>query len=228
MITMIDEAVILASGYGTRLRPLTDHMNKVVLPVGGRPWITYVLDMLQGWGIKRVVLKVAYKWNTIYKTIGHHYGDMDINYVVTEMPLGTGGDLQMALHYVRSPQVFVLNGDTLFKIDYQRFYEECQHESFALALTPDEHGNVDIGSDGYITQFSIDPSHLPYKNGGIYLVNKNKFQIQTTSLEEALAKGLRARGYVDNGFFIDIGTPINYGLAQLYVPKETKEWVLKL
>jgi len=225
---MIDEAIILASGYGTRLRPLTDHMNKVILPVGGRPFITYVLDMLCNWGIKRVVMKVAYKWQTIYKTLGQKYRNLNISYIVTEMPLGTGGDLQMALHYVRGPQVFVLNGDTLFKIDHNKFYEECKEEPFALALTPSKNGNVSLGKDGRIDKFTIEPSSLPYRNGGIYLVNTEMFELQTTSLEEALANGLPARGYVDCGFFIDIGTPIDYGLAQLYVPKETREWALKL
>jgi len=92
--------------------------------------------MLCNWGIKRVVMKVAYKWQTIYKTLGQKYRNLNISYIVTEIPLGTGGDLQMALHYVRGPQVFVLNGDTLFKIDHNKFYEECKEEPFALALTP--------------------------------------------------------------------------------------------
>jgi len=184
-----------------------------------------VLDMLHSWGIKHVVLKVAYKWNTIYEVLGHHYNGMNVNYVITEMPLGTGNDLQMALHYVRSQKVLAMNGDSLYKIDYQKFYEECQHEPFALAIMKDEHGNADIGPDGYITRFSVEPSNLPYKNGGIYIIDKDKFQIQTASLEEALAKGqLRARGYIDNGFFIDMGTPITYGLAQLLVPKEAEEY----
>ena len=86
-----DEAIILAGGFGTRLRGIVDDVPKPLAPVAGRPFLVWVLDRLASSGMRRCILATGYMSETIEQSIGMRWQGMDIAYSVESEPLGTGG-----------------------------------------------------------------------------------------------------------------------------------------
>src|SRR2546428_7315254 len=115
---MIDQAVILAGGLGSRLGELTQQMPKPLLPVGGRPFLEYVIWNLSRFDINRFLFSVGYRADQIIE----HFGDgsrfsISIDYVVEQQPLNTGGALLFAGDKLHET-FLVANGDTLFDLNY--------------------------------------------------------------------------------------------------------------
>jgi len=108
----IDTAVVLAAGEGQRLRPLTRHRPKPMLPVGGRPILEYVLDAALTVGIDELHLVVGYRRSRVQKHVGADYRGVDVTYHVQEKRLGSGHALLQAIDAVDGP-CLVLNGDQL-------------------------------------------------------------------------------------------------------------------
>jgi CBS domain-containing protein len=112
------QAVVMAGGLGTRLRPLTEDLPKPMLPVGGKPLMERVIEQLRQVGIRRVNITTHY----MPEKIMEYFGDgcafgIELNYVHEERPLGTGG----ALGLMPTPQepVLVMNGDILTQVDFR-------------------------------------------------------------------------------------------------------------
>ncbi|MCF8366473.1 MAG: NTP transferase domain-containing protein, partial [Bacteroidales bacterium] len=120
---MIKEAIILAGGFGTRLRSVVSDMPKSMAPVNGKPFLDYQLDYLDVFGIEKIILSVGYMHEKIIERYGNHYKNFTIDYAVENEPLGTGGGLKLAMKLAVGPLVFVLNGDTFYHIDYQKFLD---------------------------------------------------------------------------------------------------------
>lgn len=108
----IIQAVILAGGKGTRLRPLTYEIPKVMIDINGRPFLQYVLELLHKKGISNIVLLVSYLGEQIEKYFGDgkKFG-LDITYSYEDPPLGTGGALKKAERLLL-PEFLLVNGDT--------------------------------------------------------------------------------------------------------------------
>ena len=100
-------AAILAGGLGTRLRPALDDRPKVLAPVSGRPFLTYLLDMLQAASVRRVVLLTGYKGEQVEAALGGYYQGMTLVYSAESSPLGTGGALRgpAAIRFFDDPSV---------------------------------------------------------------------------------------------------------------------------
>ena len=111
------EAVILAGGKGTRLRPAVSGVPKPIAPVGGVPFIMYPLGLLARGGVKRVIISVGYMGEKIIDAVGGSFGDTRITYCEEDTPLGTGGAMRKALRMCSEDSVIVLNGDTFFDAD---------------------------------------------------------------------------------------------------------------
>jgi D-glycero-alpha-D-manno-heptose 1-phosphate guanylyltransferase len=109
--------VVLAGGLGTRLRPVVKDVPKVLAEVGGRPFLTYILDQLDQAGMREVVLCTGYLAEVIGKTFGHRYKSLTVKYSNEMQPLGTGGALRQALPQCPSDPVMVLNGDSFIDAD---------------------------------------------------------------------------------------------------------------
>jgi dTDP-glucose pyrophosphorylase/CBS domain-containing protein len=112
------QAVIMAGGLGTRLRPLTEDLPKPMLPVGGKPLMELMIEQLRQVGIRRVNITTHYK----PEKISDHFGDgssfgVELNYVNEGKPLGTGGAL--GLIDVPKEPLLVINGDILTQIDFR-------------------------------------------------------------------------------------------------------------
>jgi D-glycero-alpha-D-manno-heptose 1-phosphate guanylyltransferase len=227
---MIKEAIVLAGGFGTRLREVVNDVPKPMAPVNGRPFLEYILDYLHHYGVTRVILSVGYKGEMIREHFGDTYSTMSIGYAFEHEPLGTGGAIKLGMELCDSKQAAVLNGDTLFDINLTALYafhkEKGAGISLALRQLEDvsRYGTVKIDEDHRIKGFAEKSAAAGsgYINGGVYLFNKEiftdaefpqKFSIEK-DLFERYYESLRMYGFVSHDYFIDIGIPDDYHRAQ--------------
>ena len=224
------EAAILAGGLGTRLRSVVSDVPKCMAPVGGRPFLYYLLEQLRGYEVTRVILSVGYKREVIKDWISAHASDYPFEFVFAEeeQPLGTGGGIRMAASFAYSSELIVLNGDTFFDADLNalRHALHSAAASVAVALKPmtdfDRYGTAELSGDGTVTAFhEKQPKRQGLVNGGIYALDLSsdifsgmpeKFSFETEVLDAQCRRG-KVAGLVQDGYFIDIGIPEDYSRA---------------
>ncbi|MBI4477006.1 MAG: NDP-sugar synthase [Acidobacteria bacterium] len=224
------KAILLAGGKGTRLRPLTIHTPKPIVPIFGRPFLDYQIDLLkQVPEIDEVILSLNYQPRRIEEL----YGDgsehgLKIRYVVEPSPLGTAGAVRYAGESLHE-SVVVFNGDVLTQVDLAAVIR-LHRERRALAtiiLTPVEnptaYGLVETEPDGRVRRFLEKPSPDEITcdtiNAGIYVLEPHTFdripKDTAWSIERSFFPSLIERGepfvaHVYRGYWIDIGTPDKY------------------
>jgi D-glycero-alpha-D-manno-heptose 1-phosphate guanylyltransferase len=227
---MINEAVILAGGMGTRLKEMVPDKPKPMADINGRPFLEYLVNYLEENTISRIIFSLGFKADIIISYFKNRYKNIDIEYVVEDIPLGTGGGIVNALRKVTGTDVFILNGDTLFKIDLKKMARfHSSNEAFlTMALKKNEtgsrYGSVIIDEAFQIKAFTEKEQNAGNAliNGGIYLLSKDnflqeslpeKFSFEKDFLEKYFLKK-RFYGVPFDNYFIDIGTPSTYKLAQ--------------
>ncbi|MBX3112554.1 MAG: nucleotidyltransferase family protein [Fimbriimonadaceae bacterium] len=219
-------AVVMAGGFGTRMRPLTSDLPKPMLPIGDRPLLERIVSQLRESGIREVSLTTHY----LPEIIEAHFGDgsqfgVTINYVNEQTPLGTAGALRL-LDRPTFP-LLVINGDILTNVDFRwmkRFHEEHQAD-LTLAVRPHEttipYGVVE--TDGPILTSLVEkPTVRHFVNAGIYLLGERAFdhigddgRLDMTQLVDAmLAVGRRVATFPLTEYWIDIGQMSDYERAQ--------------
>jgi NDP-sugar pyrophosphorylase family protein len=224
------KAILLAGGKGTRLRPLTIHTPKPIVPIFERPFLHYQLDLLkQVPEIDEVILSLNYQPRRIEEIFGDG-GDsgLGIRYVVEPAPLGTAGAVRYAGESIRE-SVVVFNGDVLTQVDLAaviRLHRE-RNAKATIVLTPVEnpsaYGLVETDADGNIQRFLEKPKPDEITcdtiNAGIYILEPDTFdripKDTPWSIERSFFPSLIERGetfvaYVYRGYWIDIGTPEKY------------------
>ncbi len=137
---MIDTAVILAGGLGTRLRPLTEETPKPLLPLRGKPILQHIIEQLARNGVKKIILSIGYKAAQIQQYFGDGSRfDVDIHYVIEAEPLGTGGAVKEAARGLTEP-FFLIWADNLTDINFQQLREDylTNPSSVLMVLTPRE------------------------------------------------------------------------------------------
>ncbi len=226
---MIKEAIILAGGLGTRLREAVPDLPKCMAPVAGRPFLFYVINYLRLQGIEQFIFSLGYKHEVIEAYLQGHFPTLKYTVVIEEEPLGTGGAIQLACSKAENKQVVVVNGDTLYKADLHAAYLFHIHHmaECTLLLKPmqqfDRYGVVEL-EDGYLVkQFSEKKYYESGNiNGGIYILDKNKFldeefpekfSFEKQYLEQFYSRR-RIYGLVQDAYFIDIGIPEDFSRAQ--------------
>ena len=224
-------AIILAGGFGTRLRSVVAHLPKPMAPVRGKPFLDYILNSLARQGIKKAILSTGHLSAIVSAHYGGNFGGLDLSYSVETEPLGTGGAVKKALLSCNDSPVLVLNGDSLFAIDLADFFSrhEAQKADCSIALRQVEnsarYGRIEIDGDNTILSFSEKSAHSEKGliNGGIYLVNREAFlanipATQAFSIEKdffaKMVNKLRLKGFLFDDYFIDIGVPADYETAQ--------------
>ncbi len=227
------DAIILAGGLGTRLRSVVSEVPKCMAPVAGKPFLWYLLRYLKRYPeIDRVVLSVGYLREVIFDWIGTVAKEFPfkIVYAVEEVPLGTGGGIRLALSQCQSDDVLVLNGDTMFDVDFPQFlarHRQCPTAAVTLALKHlqqfDRYGRVSLSADGVITGFHEKQFFADgLINGGVYLIRRSRLDLSALPARFSFEKEVFEPhvlaadlfGYVADGFFIDIGIPSDYQRAQ--------------
>ena len=137
------EAIVLAGGMGTRLKSVVSDIPKPMAPVGGRPFLEYILNYLSRSGFNKVVLSVGFKWETIENYFGNKYREMSLDYAIEKLPLGTGGGIRLALEMCTSKEVFIFNGDTFFAVNISSLNESSLSEKHKIILALKSMENFD-------------------------------------------------------------------------------------
>jgi len=224
------KAILLAGGKGTRLRPLTIHTPKPIVPIFNRPFLHYQLDLLkQVPEIDEVIHSLSYQPRRIEEIFGDGADTgIGIRYVVEPAPLGTAGAVRYAGESVRE-SVVVFNGDVLTQVDLAAviaLHRERRAKA-TIVLTPVEnpsaYGLVETDAAGNIRRFlekpNADEITCDTINAGIYILEPDTFdripKEQAWSIERSFFPSLIERGetfmaYVYRGYWIDIGTPEKY------------------
>lgn len=224
----IRRAIILAGGRGKRLQSAVPNLPKPMAPVGGRPFLEYILDGLVQGDVTDVILSVGYGAEVIQKHFGCSYRTIQLRYSKELSPLGTGGAIALALKGENSSPVLVLNGDTLVEMDYpvlSAWYAKAPSlVGIVLRHVPDvsRFGAV-VLMDERVVEFQEKGQHgSGLVNAGVYIVRPEVFSRYATgesfSFEtdflQRYCRDLQPRALITTGYFIDIGTPEDYERAQ--------------
>jgi mannose-1-phosphate guanylyltransferase len=224
------KAILLAGGKGTRLRPLTLHTPKPIVPIFQRPFLHYQIDLLkQVPDIDEVILSLNYQPRRIEEVFGDGTdAGIKIRYVVEPSPLGTGGAVRYAGESL-TDSVVVFNGDVLTQIDLSavlRLHRERRAKA-TIVLTPVEnpsaYGLVETDAEGNVRNFleKPEPDEITCDtiNAGIYVLEPETFdripKDTAWSIERSYFPSLVERAetfvaYTYRGYWIDIGTPEKY------------------
>jgi mannose-1-phosphate guanylyltransferase len=219
------DAVVLVGGQGTRLRPLTLSAAKPMLPTAGVPFLTHLLSRIAAAGVQHVVLGTSYQADTF----SDHFGDgadlgLEIEYVVEDHPLGTGGAIRNVAGRLRYDTAMVFNGDVLSGVNLGDLLE-CHRVNDAdvtLHLVrvsdPRAFGSVPTAADGRVIDFLEKTESPPTDqiNAGCYVFRRGVLEtipsdrvvsVERETFPGLLAAGARVFGHVDSSYWLDLGTP---------------------
>ena len=218
------EAIILAGGFGTRLKDVLKDRPKPMAIINGTPFLEILIRKLKKSEIDRIILAVGYKSEVIMSHFKNSFEGIEIVYSVEDEPLGTGGAIKKAANLCQSTDIIVLNGDTYFDCDLvemNKIYTKSNCD-ITLALKRVQN-NVRYGTVKIHQNKIIDFNEKKYQsegfiNAGTYVINKNVFssiELNVFSFEKILeSKVFSMCAYESEGFFIDIGIPEDYMRAQ--------------
>jgi D-glycero-alpha-D-manno-heptose 1-phosphate guanylyltransferase len=222
------EAIILAGGFGTRLKSVVPDLPKPMAPVNGRPFLALLLDALKEKGFSRIILSVGYRHQTIRDYFGDSYRGVALLYAIESSPLGTGGAIAMALQFAEQEVVFVFNGDTYLDIDAEGLLACWQRSNLPIMVVrhvsdAGRYGRVQLNQGCIHTFHEKGEAIAGLINAGCYVLPKTTFtnyclpmtfSFETDFLPKALQNGT-VLAYPYDGLFIDIGIPEDYHNAQL-------------
>jgi D-glycero-alpha-D-manno-heptose 1-phosphate guanylyltransferase len=220
------DAIVLAGGFGTRLRSVVSHVPKPMAPVGDRPFLVLLLESLKSKGITRVILSVGYMSDAIISYFQRHPLGIELVFEVESSPLGTGGAIAAALRHAHSDSVLVINGDTYLDLDLEALRSMWPGDRTPIVVAravadTERFGRLDV-TKGRITRFvGSGIKSAGIINAGCYLIPANvfagenvpeKFSFEQDFLSKRPPFSLRV--FVALGQFIDIGVPDDYARAQ--------------
>ncbi len=226
----IKEVILLAGGFGTRLRDVVKDVPKPMADINGKPFLHYLITYYENKGIEHVILSVGYLNEVIKDYFGSNYGNVRISYAVEDTPLGTGGAIMKSLEFAQTENVLVANGDTMFMVEPSGIldFHLKKQADFTIVTREVEdvsrYGSVITDENFRITGFSEKGSFKGkgYINGGVYLINKDfltgfsfpgKFSIEKDFFEKEYLNH-NFFGKPCNAYFIDIGIPEDYARAK--------------
>lgn len=220
------QAVIMAGGLGTRLRPLTDDLPKPMLPVGGKPLMELVIEQLRQVGIRRVNVTTHYK----PEKISDHFGDgsafgVELNYVNEDKPLGTGG----ALGLIGAPTepVLVINGDILTQVDFRTMLAYHKEHNAVMTVAVRRYDiNVPYGviecEGSRVCALKEKPQINLLVNAGVYLLEPKVYEFipngehfnMTDLIQWLLDSNHIVASFPIIEYWVDIGRQADYEQAQ--------------
>lgn len=227
-------AVIMAGGFGTRLRPLTDNIPKPMLPIGGTPLLERTVDRLRQCGVKNVNLTTHY----LPEVIRGHFGDgsdfgVNINYVAEDRPLGTAGALSLLPD--GDEPLLVMNGDILTSVDFQELLRFHRDHRAAMTVGVRQYEftvpyGVIQAEHGIIRGLQEKPKLNFLVNAGIYLLEPNVRQFiptgrrfdMTDLIDVLLEQNQRVASFPVVEYWLDIGQIEDFQRAQEDV--QTRRW----
>ena len=227
------QALILAGGRGTRLRPLTVYTPKPIVPVVNRPFLLYQIEVLRKAGITDITLSLSYQPDKIEHLLGNgaEFG-VNLRYVTEPSPMGTGGAYKFAANAIDETTV-IFNGDILTDLDIGNLVDFHQAKSASATITlvpvddPTRYGLIKIDDDGKVLRFVEKPQpdelaelKINTINAGIYILEPTILDIIAQDANKSfeydvfpdiLKRELPFFGYEMKGeYWRDIGTPASY------------------
>lgn len=221
------DAVIMAGGRGSRLRPLTDTTPKPLLKVGDKPIIEHNLDRLRAFGVDDFWISVRY----LGEQIEEFFGDgspkgINVDYIYENDPLGTIGAVTKIKNF-KHDHVLVTNSDILTNLDYEAFYRDfIERDADISVVTIPYTVNIPYAvletSDNQVISFKEKPDYTYYSNGGIYLIKREilemipeeTFYNSTDLMQEVLDRGKKLVSYPMRQYWLDVGKPKDFEQAQ--------------
>jgi mannose-1-phosphate guanylyltransferase len=237
-------AILLVGGFGTRLMPLTKNTPKPMLTVAGIPVTEHQLNMAKAAGIKEIVLATSYLSDVFipYFGDGSKWG-LKIKYAVEKVPLGTGGAIRNASKLLDTNEsVVILNGDVLssHNVAEQIRQHESHDADVTLHLTQVEDarafGCVPTDSDGRVTAFleKMDNPVTNQINAGCYVFNPRVIStipldtvvsVERETFPQLVESGAKVFGYLENAYWLDIGTPRALLKASIDIVKRSGQFL---
>ncbi len=231
---------IMAGGFGTRLKPLTDNCPKPMLPVGGVPLLELTLTRLKKQGFSNFIISTHF----LPEIIQDHFLDgsnlgVEIVYVHESQPLGTGGALSLLPEKVPKIPLIILNGDILTDLDFTKLLNMHESKNFDVTMclkeieTQISYGVVET-EDGIVTSLKEKPAYRHNINTGIYVVSPDFVRSMKYNRKIDMPEHIKVR--IDNGFkvgsmkhpgyWLDIGRVADYEKAQNDVAEFLTEKIL--
>jgi dTDP-glucose pyrophosphorylase len=219
-------AVVMAGGYGSRLRPLTDNTPKPMLPIGGRPLLQRTIEQLKKSGVQRVDLTTHYKSEVITDHFGdgHEFG-IRIEYIHEDIPLGTAGALRDVPAW-KEP-LLVINGDIVTEVNFRSLLDyHREHEAILTVGVRPYQMQVPYGvvqcQGAAITGISEKPKMNFFVNAGIYLLDPRAHEYipsgrrfdMTDLIQTLIEKGCTVASFPIIEYWLDVGSPVDYEQAQ--------------
>uniref|UniRef100_A0AC35F077 Mannose-1-phosphate guanylyltransferase n=1 Tax=Panagrolaimus sp. PS1159 TaxID=55785 RepID=A0AC35F077_9BILA len=235
------KAVILAGGYGTRLRPLTLTQPKPLVEFANKPMVLHHIEALSSVGVDTVILAVSYKREQLENEIIKHTDKLGVKIIfsVEETPLDTAGPLALAKNYLNDGEpFFVLNSDVICDFDFQAMMEfhQTHGKEGTIAVTqvnePSKYGVVVYKKNtGEIEKFVEKPQEYVGNkiNAGMYILNStvlDRIELKPTSIEKEvfpqMCETSNLYAFVLKGYWMDVGQPIDFLKGtQLYLDNQT-------
>lgn len=228
-------AIVLAGGFGTRIRHLLPDVPKPMAMVAGRPFLEHVVRYLATFGLSRVILSTGY----LSEAIEAHFAavrvpGVEVSCTREATPLGTaGGFLQAARHATPAPDAWlVLNGDSLVFSDFARFIDEFERARLPAAIMglrlndAGRYGTIETGPDGALARFAEKRPGAGLINAGVYLFRpallaefpaKTPLSFETEVFPSLLSRGVRIFVQPVEAPFLDIGTPESLARAEEFI-----------
>jgi mannose-1-phosphate guanylyltransferase len=222
------DAIVLVGGKGTRLRPLTETMPKPMLPIAGVPYLTHLLSRIRAAGVRHVIMGTSYK----AEVFRAYYGDgadlgLELDYVVEEVPLGTGGAIGNVASLLRTDTAMIFNGDILTGCDLTELLDTHRRTGADVTLhltrvsDPRAFGCVPTDPDGRVTAFlEKDPNPVTDQiNAGSYVFSRSVIEriptgrpvsVERETFPALLADGALVVGHVDATYWRDLGKPSDF------------------
>ncbi|MDP9132011.1 MAG: NDP-sugar synthase [Nitrospirota bacterium] len=228
------KAMILAAGFGTRLKPLTDVTPKPLLPVAGTPMIIWNLLLLRRHGFQEVNINLHHLGAMIRQALGDGSGfGMQISYSHEPLILGTGGGIKQVEPYFQDEPVLVLNGDTLFELDLSALmaFHDAQQAAATLVLRRDSEaarwGLIEVTDRAEVVRITGRGSSMATPTNarmfaGIHILHPRLLYAlpagKQSSIIDAYVQGIqdeeRIMGYDFDGYWTDVGTPQRYAQVE--------------
>ena len=227
------QALILAGGKGTRLRPLTVYTPKPIVPVLNRPFLLYQIEILRRAGIKDITLSLNYQPDKIEHQLGYDLEeDVNLRYITEPSPMGTGGAYKFAAGQIRET-IVVFNGDILTDANISEIVEFHKRKKAAatIVLTPVEnpsaYGLVETDEENRVLRFLEKPKPEELSglttnniNAGIYVLEPEvldmipegeNYSFEYNVFPDLLNHQKSFYAYVlENNYWRDIGNPQSY------------------
>ncbi len=226
------QAILLAGGLGTRLRSVVSDRPKPMALIEDKPFMEYVIRGLTRHGVTDIIFALGYKGSMVEEHFGNGSSfasrngtSLTVHYAYEKTLLGTAGAIKNAGQFVTEDTCFVLNADTFYHLDYSRLARMQREQQLDMALVLrrvsdiSRYGAAVLDGERLVGfNEKSETNRSGTINGGVYLMKKSLFDeipegrvsLENDMIPRWLKEGRRLGGFVNDGYFIDIGVPEDY------------------